>query len=130
MRFLLLIVAAVIAVFAGVAAMQLTNKTSQPTPVVQAPAPATNVATVDGLVARQAIPAGTVLNSSMVDRQPWPQNLVLEGFIASNSPNANIDGKVTRSPLQAREPLILSKLGNMNDAGFLAASLPAGQRAV
>jgi pilus assembly protein CpaB len=129
MRFVLLSIAALIAVFAGIAAMQL----STPEPAAPVAASATgsqSVATVDVLVARNPIPAGSVLTPDMFDRQPWPEHLVLEGFITGNSPNANIAGKVTRSAFQAREPLILSKLAATSDSGFLAAGLPPGMRAI
>jgi pilus assembly protein CpaB len=131
MRFLLLFIAALIAVFAGISAMQLSAPAEAPKQIAAAqPAGPQNVSTVDVLVARAPIPPGTVLTPEMFDKQPWPEHLVLEGFIVGNSPNANVAGKVTRSAFQAREPLILSKLASVNDSGFLAASLPAGMRAI
>lgn len=132
MRFLLLLVAAVVAIFAGVAALQLSNNSAPagPAPAAQTAAANANVLTVDVLVARQPIPAGTQLTPAMVDKQPWPENLVLEGFIVSTGPNADITGKVTRSALQAREPLIASKLANSGESGFLASTLPQGMRAI
>lgn len=131
MRFVLLFIAAAIAVFAGIAAMQLSTPTPETPAAVAAQTPTTqNVSTVDVLVAREAIPAGTVITPAMFDKQPWPEHLVLEGFITSNSANANIVGKVTRSAFQAREPLLLSKLAATTDSGFLAASLPTGMRAL
>lgn len=131
MRLLLLLVAAVIAVLAGVAALQLSTPPEAPgAAAVVAQATQQNVNTVDVLVARGPIPVGTVITADMFDKQPWPENLVLQGFITATGPNANIAGKVTRSPFQAREPLIISKLANKEDSGFLAASLPAGMRAV
>lgn len=128
MRFLLLLVAAVIAIFAGVAALQLSGPVQPEGSSAQSQA-ASNVLTVDVLVARQPIPAGTEITAAMVDRQPWPENLVLNGFIVSSSENTVV-GKVTRSTFQAREPLIDSKLAAPDDSGFLAAHLPEGMRAV
>ena len=128
MRLLLLFVAAVVAVFAGVSALQMSSKPAvvAEAPVVQAKA----VTTVDVLVTRSAIPAGTTITQDMVDVQPWPKNLVLKDFIVSGTPEANIVGKITRSSLQEREPFLDNKLASPNEPGFLAAGLPAGMRAV
>jgi pilus assembly protein CpaB len=131
MRFLLLLVAAVVAIFAGVAALQLSGGAqNNSAPATAATAPASNVLTVDVLVARAPIPAGTEITAAMIDKQPWPENLVLDGFIVSTGPNADIVGKVTRAPFQAREPLITTKLASAADSGFMAAHLPEGTRAV
>ena len=133
MRFLLLLVAAVIAVIAGAMVLQLTNKNTAlpaPVPVVAAPAESVVVPTVDVLVARVPVAAGTRITEDMLDTQPWPENLVLKDFIVKGSPGADVVGKVARSAFQARETLISSKLANANDSGFLAAHLPAGMRAV
>jgi pilus assembly protein CpaB len=81
-------------------------------------------------VARQEIPIGTALTDAMVDRQPWPRNLVLDGFITADSANANVAGKVARADFKAREPLLATKLASKDDASFLAAALPHGMRAV
>ncbi len=134
MRFLLLLVAAVVAIFAGVAALQFsgggkTEGTPAGAPQAAATAPS-NVLTVDVLVARQPIPAGTLITPAMIDRQPWPENLVLDGFITGATADTAVLGKVTRSPFQAREPLIASKLADTHDSGFLAAGLPEGMRAI
>ena len=132
MRFFLLFIAALVAVFAGIAAMQLTSSapTATNTAATAQPAPTQSVSTVDVLVARVPIAPGTVLSPALFDKQPWPEHLVLEGFIVANTPAANVAGKVTRSAFQAREPLIASKLAASTDTGFLAASLPAGMRAI
>ena len=132
MRFLLLLVAAVVAIFAGVAALQFSSPPKAITPPASTAQtnPANNVLTVDVLVARQPIPAGTQITPAMVDRQPWPENLVLEGFITGTNADTLVIGKVTRSAFQAREPLIASKLADTNDSGFLAAGLPEGMRAI
>lgn len=130
MRFLLLLVAAVVAIFAGVAALQLSGPKVADSGAGAGQPVAQNVATVDVIVARGPIPAGTEITADMIDKQPWPENLVLEGFIVSGSPESNVVGKVTRSGLQAREPLVTSKLASTTDSGFLAARLPAGMRAV
>ena len=127
MRFILLLISALVAVFAGMAAMQFAAPKQAPT---STPAATQDVSTVDILVARVAIPAGTVITASMFDKQPWPQPLVLDSFIVSNGNNTTIIGRVARASFQAREPLIASKLSDETNTGFLAASLPAGMRAI
>ena len=131
MRVVLLIVAAVVAIFAGVAALQLASPPPAETPQTAEGGTAPDVATVDVLVAKAGIPAGTQLTPAMIDRQPWPENLVLEGFIVGSSAEAaGVAGKITRAPLQPREPLLTSKLAGKEEAGFLAATLPPGMRAI
>lgn len=131
MRIVLLIVAAVVAIFAGVIALQLASPPPAETAHQAAAGTAPDVATVDVLVARAGIPAGTLITAAMIDRQPWPENLVLEGFITSTSADASgVVGKVTRAPLQPHEPILISKLAGKEDASFLAATLPSGMRAI
>jgi pilus assembly protein CpaB len=133
MRSLLLLMAAVIAVVAGIAVLQWSNKQMTPDVTVAAQsvaAPKPDVSVVDVLVAREAIPVGTVLTQEMLDKQPWPGQLVLEGFITGDTASADVIGKVVRSPIQAREPVVHSKLGGMDEPGFLAAALTPGMRAV
>jgi pilus assembly protein CpaB len=127
MRFIVLGIIVLFALAAGYASLQLAGQ-SQPAPTAgAAPQP---ISAVNVLVAKQPIPLGTVISEEMVDQQPWPQHLVLDGFITADNKDTNLIGMVTRSDFQEREPLILSKLGNPNDGNFLAASIGKGMRAV
>ena len=82
-------------------------------------------------VAKQEIPVGTVIEREMIDRQVWPQHLVGPGFIVADGDNPpNIVGMVSRSHFQPREVIIRTKLANPDDPSFLAATIPAGMRAV
>lgn len=131
MRFAVIIVVVLLAVVFGLVTFYFSG--TSPKEIVAAPsaAPAASeVATVDILVARNNIALGAKLTPDMVDRQPWPKNLVLEGFIVAGGPNANIEGMVARGEFKAREPLVTSKLASPNDASFLAAGLDPGMRAV
>lgn len=133
MRFVLLLIAAVVAIAAGVAALKMSGKTPpQKTAAVTAQAVQVQnpSSVVEVLVAREPVPVGTVIEESMIDRQPWPQHLVLENFIVSGAKNSDIVGKVARAPFQAREPFTTDKIANPNDPSFLAATLPTGMRAV
>lgn len=132
MRFVILIGVVLVAALAGLAALLFSGNPPPAASVEtsRAVGNAPDVATVDVLVARVDIPLGTTIDSSMIDIQPWPRNLVPEGFIVSGSPQAAIEGKVARADFQARDPLMLAKLGGSDDASFLAGALPAGMRAV
>lgn len=132
MRSLLLLTAAVIAVVAGIAALQWSNNhmgaTAPSAPVSVSSGPDVNA--VDVLVARNSIAVGSVLTEDMLDRQPWPSNLVLEGFITGDAESASVIGKIARAGIQAREPVVMSKLADANEPGFLAATLGKGMRAI
>lgn len=133
MKFVFYSVIAVLAIVAGVVAFRFSDQaiTSSVAPVTVVEEVA--IKTVDVLVARVNIPVGSIIDSSMIDRQPWPENLVVEGFVLGDNKSGqdqNIVGKVARSAISAHEPFMKSKLANPNDPGFLAAALPVGMRAV
>jgi pilus assembly protein CpaB len=137
MRAIILIVITVVAILAGIVSLQLSKPAPEPQPVASSPvviqdnSRSENLKTANVLVAKVAIPVGTKLDESMVDIQPWPEHLLLEGFILSQGTGGSeVIGKVARSSIQAREPFFQSKLANENDPGFLAATLPAGKRAI
>ncbi len=131
MRFVILVVIMVIAVVAGFIALQLASGNKQ-TVVTGAPGSPTvpQVTAVDVLVARQPIPLGSTITEQMVERQPWPQHLVLEGFIVGDAPQSDVVGMVARADFQAHEPLTRYKLVAPNDANFLAGGLEPGMRAI
>lgn len=135
MRFVLLLVAAVIAIVAAVAALKFTGGNKTETPAADATTTQTrptssNLSTVDVLVARDLIPVGTVIEESMLSKQPWPSHLVLESFVVADSPDGKVVGKVARSTFMAYEPLLKTRLADPNDPSFLAATLPHGMRAM
>ncbi len=134
MRFILLLVAAVIAVVAGVTALKWSGQNTPPaqqTATSQLSQPRSgNVSTVEILVARDQIPVGAVIKETMLDRQPWPAHLVLSGFAVVGDSDSNVIGQVARTTFLPHEPILKSRLGNPNDPSFLAATLPAGMRAI
>lgn len=139
MKFVFFVIAAVVAIFVGVVVLRFNETPPAPPPVVQSE-PSRDVAinTVDVLVAKVDVPVGTVIDSTMVDTQPWPQHLVLDNFISASPASAGAEvgsygavlGKVSRSSIQAREPFVKSKLADPNDPGFISAGLPSGMRAI
>jgi pilus assembly protein CpaB len=134
MRFVFFLVAAVVAIVVGVVVLRFNETPPPPPAVVQSEPPKdVGIKTVDVLVAKVDVPVGTVIDSTMVDTQPWPEHLVLDSFIsvpADGGAGAGVLGKVARSSIQAREPFIRSKLADPNDPGFISASLPSGMRAI
>ncbi len=131
MKFIFFSIIAVVALVAAVIAFRYTD-TPAPTTTVQGEVVSReiNVKTADVLMARTNIPVGTIITSSMIEKQPWPENLIMESFVTGDQGGQEIVGKVARSPLSAHEPFMKSKLANPNDPGFLAAGLPTGMRAI
>lgn len=81
-------------------------------------------------VAKQEIPVGTVIEQEMIDRQTWPKHLVGPGFVVANEEAPTVVGMVSRTHFSEREVIVRSKLANPDDPSFLAATIPAGMRAV
>lgn len=127
MRYGGLIAAVIIAAIAAVIVLRMGN--SQPAPQAQQAAPKEEVKSTQIYVAAKPIPVGTVITSEMVSPQPWPQHLVLEGFVPVKE-GATVVGMVARGSFQLNEPLITSKLANPSDPNFLAGELPKGMRVV
>ncbi len=125
-----IIVAGVLAVgLAVVVAMNMQKAAPPPqatAPVVNAPA----LKTVNVYVAAQSIPVGTRITQEMLAVQPWPEHLMLDGFIKSDDGAKNAVGFVARAAFQQNEPVIASKLANPSDPNFLAGELPKGMRVV
>ncbi len=128
MRFIILIVILLIAAAAGYWTLQLAGGASQPQKVITQQEP--QVEAVNIIVARSPISVGTVITEELLDQQPWPKHLLLDGFVRSDSVDSNLVGMVARSEFQAQEPLVKSKLANPNDGNFIAAALPSGMRAL
>ncbi|MGD0141828.1 MAG: Flp pilus assembly protein CpaB [Rhizomicrobium sp.] len=99
--------------------------------VAAAPAPAPVTSQV--LVATDAIQAGAALLPSSVHWQDWPKSSVDSTFITHDqAPDLNrlVSGAVVREPLVAGEPLTASKMVHADSAGFMAAMVTPGMRAV
>lgn len=91
------------------------------------------ISTVRVLVAANNIQPGTALTPASVRWQVWPKSAVDGSFItASASPDLSkiVAGTVARAPLIAGEPLSTTKIIHAKGAGFMAAQLSPGMRAV
>src|SRR5690606_18538227 len=83
------------------------------------------------LVAKRALPVGTIITADAVSYQLWPQELVQDAyFIDGEIDVATLLGTVVRNPITAGEPVTQGSLVSPGDRGFLAAALGPGMRAV
>ena len=100
------------------------------------PAPAATVAqlpTVDVLVAKSEIGLGQIIKAEDLQWQTWPAATASASFIRRNErPDATtkIAGSIARGSFIAGEPIREQKLVKADGAGFMAAILPTGMRAV
>jgi pilus assembly protein CpaB len=117
------------------------SASEEPPPQAQptvANAPETVTANI--YVAAQPIAIGTTITAEMVAVQPWPEHLILSGFMRADAPDgigANLKGDqqpsspvgmLARASFQAQEPILITKLANSNDPNYVAGALPAGMR--
>ncbi len=89
--------------------------------------------TSEVLVAADSIQAGTPLVPGSVRWQTWPKGSVDSSFIThEQAPDVGrtLTGVVAREPLAAGEPLTESKIVHADGAGFMAAEVTPGMRAV
>jgi pilus assembly protein CpaB len=83
------------------------------------------------LVAKRALPVGTIITADSVAFQPWPNELVQDAYFIDGTADLNaLMGTVVRFPVTAGEPVTQGALVAPGDRGFLAAALGPGMRAV
>jgi pilus assembly protein CpaB len=85
------------------------------------------------LVARKALPVGTIIDQESLAFQAWPKELVQNAYYLEGTPESDMTkllGTVVRNPITAGQPITQGALVGPNDRGFLAAALGAGMRAV
>jgi pilus assembly protein CpaB len=127
-----MIVLAVAAVAAGAVALLARSLLGGGTPATVA-APAPHLVMNEVLVAAGELTPGAQLTQASVRWQAWPQASVDPSFITRNSaPDISkvVQGAVVRAPMMAGEPLTTTKVVHADSAGFLAARLMPGMRAV
>jgi pilus assembly protein CpaB len=130
MRLIGLAIAFVVILGVAILASKMFEEEPQPAVIAEPqPIQPQPVQTVDIIVAKQDIPIGAQLTANMLDRQPWPKNLVLDNFV-TNEAAASILGTISRATFQSREPIIKAKLSNPNNPNFMAAQLGKGMRAM
>jgi pilus assembly protein CpaB len=85
------------------------------------------------LVAKKALPAGTIIDADSFNYQPWPKELMQSAYYVDGQPDGNpqqLLGTVVRYPITAGQPVTRGSLVGPQDRGFLAAALGSGMRAV
>jgi len=85
------------------------------------------------LVARKALPVGTIVDQESLAFQAWPKELVQNAYYQEGTPEADMSkllGTVVRNPITAGQPVTRGALVGPKDRGFLAAALGPGMRAV
>jgi pilus assembly protein CpaB len=85
------------------------------------------------LVARKALPVGTIIDAESFTYQPWPKELMQAAYYVEGSPDSDTKmllGTVVRYPITAGQPVTRGALVGPEDRGFLAAALGAGMRAI
>lgn len=103
------------------------------TPAVQAAIPKPQIVTREVLVASNEMQPGTALTVNSVHWQSWPKSSVDDSFITQDqNPNLSdvVQGTVVRAPVVAGEPLTNAKIVHAATAGFMAATLEPGMRAI
>ena len=122
-----------VALAAGGAAAFLVGSDEEKKP--EAPAPVVQqLPTVDVLIAKSDIGMGVAVPADSFTWQAWPEATTGDSYVTRKSrPNAieEFAGAITRAPFTAGEPIREAKLIKANGAaGFMAAILPSGMRAV
>jgi pilus assembly protein CpaB len=85
------------------------------------------------LVAKKALPVGTIIDAESFSYQPWPQELMQAAYYVEGTPDSDpkkILGTVVRYPITAGQPITRGALVGPQDRGFLAAALGPGMRAI
>lgn len=127
-----IIVLAVAAIAAGAVALIARSLLGGGTPTTAA-APAPRVVMSSVLVAASELTPGTQLTPASLRWQDWPKSSVDPTFITQDaSPSiAKIEqGAVVRAPMMPGEPVTATKIVHADAAGYLAARLMPGMRAV
>lgn len=83
------------------------------------------------LVAKRALPVGTIITADAIGYQLWPKEMVQDAyFIDGEADMSKLLGTVVRNPITAGEPVTQGSLVSPGDRGFLAAALAPGMRAI
>jgi pilus assembly protein CpaB len=83
------------------------------------------------LVAKTALPVGTIIDADSLAFQPWPKQLMQGAYYVEGQPDSkSLAGTVVRYAIAAGQPVTRGSLVGPEDRGFLAAALGPGMRAV
>jgi pilus assembly protein CpaB len=127
------IILGVAAIAAGGVAFLARGLLGGGTEKVKAAPPPPPVTMSEVLVASSNIEPGAALTPSSLRWQEWPKDSVDSTFIThSEEPSIDhlVNGAVARSPLVAGQPITPSMMVHADSAGFMAAMVTPGMRAV
>ena len=85
------------------------------------------------LVAKKALPVGTIIDADSFTLQPWPKELMQSAYYVEGQPDGDpkkLLGTVVRYAITAGQPITRGALVGPQDRGFLAAALGPGMRAI
>ena len=85
------------------------------------------------LVAKKALPVGTIIDADSFTLQPWPKELMQSAYYVEGQPDGDpkrLLGTVVRYAITAGQPITRGSLVGPQDRGFLAAALGPGMRAI
>src|SRR5918911_4997358 len=85
------------------------------------------------LVAKKALPVGTIIDADSFTFQPWPKELMQSAYYVEGQPDGDpkkLLGTVVRNAITAGQPVTRGSLVGPQDRGFLAAALGPGMRAI
>jgi pilus assembly protein CpaB len=85
------------------------------------------------LVAKKALPVGTIIDADSFTFQPWPKELMQSAYYVEGQPDGDprkLLGTVVRYTVTAGQPVTRGALVGPQDRGFLAAALGPGMRAI
>ena len=85
------------------------------------------------LVAKKALPVGTIVDADSLTFQPWPKELMQSAYYLESQPDGDpkkLFGTVVRYAITAGQPVTRGSLVGPQDRGFLAAALGPGMRAI
>src|SRR5437763_7514760 len=85
------------------------------------------------LVAKKALPVGTIIDADSFTFQPWPKELMQNAYYIESQPDGDpkkLLGTVVRYAITAGQPVTRGSLVGPQDRGFLAAALGPGMRAI
>jgi pilus assembly protein CpaB len=85
------------------------------------------------LVAKKALPVGTIIDADSFTFQPWSKELMQSVYYVEGQPDGDpkkLLGTVVRYQITAGQPVTRGSLVGPQDRGFLAAALGPGMRAI
>ena len=85
------------------------------------------------LVAKKALPLGTIIDADSFTYQPWPKELMQSAYYIEGQADGDpktLLGTVVRYAITAGQPVTRGALVGPKDRGFLAAALGPGMRAI